>query len=88
MTSLAGRGCFRHVLRRPPDLENPFRSWNECLADWRPIHRSTADLTRLCADAGVALTMCRSKPTRLVSPSSLVAGSACPRPQPSNRRSK
>lgn len=33
-------------------IENPFRLWIECLADWHLIHRSADDLKRLCADAG------------------------------------
>lgn len=33
-------------------LENPFRLWIECLADWRLIHRGANDLRRLCMVAG------------------------------------
>ncbi len=33
-------------------LENPFRLWIECLTDWRLIHRSADDLSRLCGGAG------------------------------------
>jgi hypothetical protein len=31
---------------------NPYRAWIEHLADWRLIHRSEADLRRLCRQAG------------------------------------
>lgn len=33
-------------------LDNPFRLWIECLADWYLIHRNADDLKRLCAEAG------------------------------------
>ena len=33
-------------------IENPFRLWLECLADWCLIHRSADDVMRLCLAAG------------------------------------
>lgn len=43
----SGRVLFTNI-----SLENPFRLWIECLADWHLIHRSADDLRRLCVDAG------------------------------------
>jgi extracellular factor (EF) 3-hydroxypalmitic acid methyl ester biosynthesis protein len=43
----SGRVLFTNIA-----IENPFRLWIECLADWKLIHRSAGDLKRLCADAG------------------------------------
>lgn len=42
-----GRMIFTNVSR-----DNPYRLWMECLADWRLIHRTAGDLTRLCLESG------------------------------------